>query len=406
MAMYGINPGLLAMLQSQGLPTPGGPPQPPFAPGAPVAPGAPDPLAPLPDPPAAPDAPDSVNDGINSVGRPSDQDAARKAAHDKALHKLKRQGTGEALMALGAQLLSAKTFGEGLGKGIQAYANAVRSNRDSLKPKHESIMDGAFDKVTDPVDDSVSFNRTPGADYKDEQLDRLYGNKAYVAETAAGAKVTVAGLNNTGAMDRTKFQWGKREDIAHFQGGVQERIATSKNTTAVTVARIRAANGGKPNSGIEKQITELDTDVTNIGNTLTRASPVLDAINSGKLKFGVIENAKHKAQLAGIYPRDESTDAYSNYQTFTESLRGAYLMAFKGVQTEGDAQRAMDSIIAGSGDTQALKGNIQTVINAIQRQLDMKQRRMEEISGRYNHQGSAPTEPTATSTGVKWSIVH
>jgi hypothetical protein len=213
-------------------------------------------------------------------------------------------------------------------------------------------------------------------------------------------------MRTTRTMDRNTFTWGKREDIAHFQGGIQQRIAASKNTTAVTVAKIRAAGGGKANSGIEKQITELDTDVTNIGNTLNRAAPVLDAINSGRLKFGVVENAKHKAQLAGIYPRDESTDDYSNYQTFTESLRGAYLMAFKGVQTEGDAQRAMDSIIAGSGDTQALKGNIQTVINAIQRQLDMKQRRMNEISSRYNHQGSAPAEPNKTSSGVKWSIVH
>jgi alkanesulfonate monooxygenase SsuD/methylene tetrahydromethanopterin reductase-like flavin-dependent oxidoreductase (luciferase family) len=101
------------------------------------------------------------------------------------------------------------------------------------------------------------------------------------------------------------------------------------------------------NSGVERQLTDLATDVTNIGNTLSRASPVLDAINSGRLQFGVVQNAKHKAQLAGIYPRDETTDDYANYQTFVESLRGAYLMAFKGVQTEGDAQRAMDSIVAG-----------------------------------------------------------
>jgi hypothetical protein len=401
---YGINPQLAAVLAAQGLPVPGGssPPQAPFLPGAPIAPGAPDPLAPLPDQPA----PDSLNDGINSVGRPSDDLAAKQAAHDKALRKLKRQGTGEALMALGAQLLSAKTFGEGLGKGIQAYANAVHANRDSLKPKHEAIMDGAFDRVTDPVDDSTVYNRTPAADYKDKQLQMAFDTKRDVAETTAGGKIDVANIHEEHADKRNTFTWGKREDIAKFQGGIQTRIADSKNTTAVTVAKIRAAGGGKANSGIEKQITELDTDVTNIGNTLNRAAPVLDAINSGRLKFGVVENAKHKAQLAGIYPRDESTDDYSNYQTFTESLRGAYLMAFKGVQTEGDAQRAMDSIIAGSGDTQALKGNIQTVINAIQRQLDMKQRRMNEISSRYNHQGSAPAEPNKTSSGVSWSIVH
>jgi hypothetical protein len=78
-----------------------------------------------------------------------------------------REGVGDSLMALGAGLLSGKNFSEGLGAGIKNYMASVQAAREKAKPTHESIDGGAFDKVTDPADDSVTFNRTPDADFKE-----------------------------------------------------------------------------------------------------------------------------------------------------------------------------------------------------------------------------------------------
>ena len=97
MATGYINPQLLAVLAAQGVKLPGVPQNAPGPdPLAPLPPGPqgypqPDPLAPLPmaTPPeqeGAPLAPlpqeaDSINDGINSVGRPSDEEGAAKKAY-------------------------------------------------------------------------------------------------------------------------------------------------------------------------------------------------------------------------------------------------------------------------------------------------------------------------------------
>jgi hypothetical protein len=59
-------------------------------------------------------------------------------------------------MALGAQLLSAGLSARGSARASRPTLTPSRRTATSLKPKHEAIMDGAFDKVTDPVDDSVT----------------------------------------------------------------------------------------------------------------------------------------------------------------------------------------------------------------------------------------------------------
>jgi hypothetical protein len=129
-----INPQLAAVLSAQGLPLPqdGMQQAPQFDQQQP-----PDPLqAPAPPPQA-----DNINDGISSVGRPLDS-----AKADAALKKLHRQNRGDALMALGAELLGSRTFGEGLSRGILAYSQSLRSNRPQVK----AVGDGEYEEVVDP----------------------------------------------------------------------------------------------------------------------------------------------------------------------------------------------------------------------------------------------------------------
>lgn len=409
--MFGIDPRLLAMLASGVAQAPPGQPDsdPRLRSLYPIAPDGTDPLAlksvdtpadlaggttqpaPTVDPRSivSSDAPDnSVNDNINSVGRPYDLSQAEQEAltkdqgeRAKRFKKARREAKGEALLALGASLMSAPSFGQGISQGLVAYRQALDAGLKRAKPQHESLSGGAFERVTDPTTGESTYERTPVADYEMDKLNAITGRQESVANIKGGYTLDVQGLKNEGAMDRTKFEWGSRKTIAEWNNNTRKQIAEANNATSIAVARIRGAYGSKPNSGMERQITELTDTTTGISNTLSMASPVLNAINNGSLKFDLLSNARHKFALATGAGGNEQTVLFAQYSQLKESLRNALLLANKGVQTDGDADRAMAEIEAGSGDTAAIKRNLGIVINSLNRRLGAATGRLNDISG-------------------------
>jgi hypothetical protein len=249
MANFGINPLLAAVLAAQGHPVPGSVAPPPGP-----APGYVDPLAPLAPPPGGDPAPGSspisqdllnappiepnptsINDGINSVGRPSDLSGIDAAAHDAAVKKMHREGVGDSLMALGAGLLSGKNFSEGLGAGIKNYMASVQAAREKAKPTHESIDGGAFDKVTDPADDSVTFNRTPDADFKETHDNVISTTKFGTAQIGADARTGAAqitadaSLQRGSASDQTKLAMERENNIAKVKVASMAGVLPDQN---------------------------------------------------------------------------------------------------------------------------------------------------------------------------------
>lgn len=393
---YGMSPAMLAMLGQSGVQLPGLQGQ---------QPQQPDPLAPLPDAPAPAD---SINDGINSVGRPNDLNEAERGAlaadadkRAKALKKAHREAKGEALLALGAQLMSARTFGEGLSKGLVAYRAALDAGKKRTDPQRESVASGAFERVTDPLTNTSTYERTPVADFEEGKIDAITGRQLAVADAKGGWTYKTQGLKGDQSMDRTKFEWGSREKIAQWNNQNARDIADARNITSIAVAKIRATAAGKRNSGIERQITELADTTTGITNGLAMAAPVIDAINTGKLSFNLLSNARQKLALATGVGRNEQTTLYGQWSQLKESLRNAILLANKGVQTDGDADRAMAEIESGSGDTATIKRNLEIVMNSLNRRLNTASGRLGDLSGYQHPQG---TDDSSTDLKKKYGL--
>lgn len=397
----------------------------------PLLPGQPGPLAPLPagpmppqvppsppvDPLAAlPEAPTSVNQGINSVGRPMDENedivadtanaAAEVALGEKAankarlLKKLRRQGKGEALMAFGAAMLSAPNFGQGLAKGLMAYQTSFNATKDDLKPKSVAVAGGAFNQITDFEGDST-FERTPVADYEEGKLDRITGRQLSVEDRKQTGRLEVEGVKQDGRMDLAGFNWKERGSIAKLDRTSRENITAARNDAGLAIARIRGASGGKVNAGMERQITDLSNDVVMVNDSLSRAAPILSAIKTGKLTFSLLSNARHKLTLGAGVGVNEEGRLYAQYGTLKESLRGAYLMAFKGVQTEGDAQRAFDAIFPSEGDTKSVQTALETVVRRIQEQSATNQSRLGQIGNYRTPQGTAAPAASPDRAALK-----
>lgn len=106
----------------------------------------------------------------------------------------------------------------------------------------------------------------------------------------------------------------------------------------------------------------------------SQAEQVLRDIQSGDLKLGVLNNWKNYGKnLTGL--SDAESQAYARFERVVKDMANTQLLAAKGVQTEGDAYRAMQQFIAGAGkyDEKTMIDSLENVINKGRMDLDRVQ---------------------------------
>ncbi len=326
---------------------------------------------------------------------------------------MRQPGGNKALLAFGAQLLSAPTFAEGFGKGAMAYQDTLDREEDRIKPKTQFLSDGAYKATIDPVTGQVKMERTPLADYAEGLQEKKLLNA-----------MTIAGIRDDGQTRRNldmlthKDRW-EAQDSDDARYGIDKRSATDLEVAQIGAAsRLEAARlngpGGKPPpAAIQKQVSDY-TDVRNgLANTAESIAPVIQALESGKLPLGILSNNYHKFALATGIGGNEQTVLYSQYKTALEGMRNALLLANKGVQTDGDADRAMAEIDVGGGDLASTLNNFRIVQRSIQRRQAQAQGRIDDLSGQYgadvSHSSPRPQARVAsgrTKAGITWEVVR
>lgn len=122
-------------------------------------------------------------------------------------------------------------------------------------------------------------------------------------------------------------------------------------------------------------------------------------LETGKLDFGPVKNvANNLRNLAGA-----STEQSRNFATFKssmEKLRNDSLRLNKGVQTDGDAQRAWNELFQNINDAGLVRQRLKE-INAINaRAVELRKREVEDIRNNYNQ----PQYDFTTQTNVPSAI--
>ena len=120
----------------------------------------------------------------------------------------------------------------------------------------------------------------------------------------------------------------------------------TKKGVAATAAEAKAMH-------VPPQVNSQYTDQLALYKTGVRNTEQLDKsiarLDSGELKFDLINNAKDSARIFfGV--NDEQSRAKAEYQNDVKRLANDILMAAKGQQTEGDAKRAYDQIVGNIND--------------------------------------------------------
>ena len=111
-------------------------------------------------------------------------------------------------------------------------------------------------------------------------------------------------------------------------------------------------------------------------------------LQSGGVQLGAVRNMESRARnFAGA--SDENSRAYADIQQTLEKLRNNYLLLAKGVQTEGDAQRAWNSEIGENvqNDNALALQQLQKAQGMIDMALQAQQGRVETVYGNF---GSEP----------------
>ena len=141
---------------------------------------------------------------------------------------------------------------------------------------------------------------------------------------------------------------------------------------------------GMPASLVPIALKEADS-ASSIAFGAQEVNSVLTDLQSGKLKLGLKENfANQLKTLSGS--SDEGARAYSKFNTALETLRNARLNLNVGVQTEGDAVRAMNEFL-GNFDKYDTKTATEQ-LKRVQQKLSLAQKSKESrLSGLYSQYG-------------------
>ena len=140
--------------------------------------------------------------------------------------------------------------------------------------------------------------------------------------------------------------------------------AKQRSGIAVDQARIRqmdaktGATGSLPEKPMPVQALKLQDEnldaIASVSGINSDLSNFVKQIDSGSLNLGVIANALSGAKnFAGL--SDEQSRNLQSFKSTLEKMRNTSLLLNKGVQTDGDAQRAWNELVTNINDPQVVR---------------------------------------------------
>lgn len=253
----------------------------------------------------------------------------------------------------------------------------------------------------------------PNPAWVDVQRSAALENRAQAGNASAAAaanRARVGEIQANEALTRSKIG--------------QPQIAVGPDGQVVQVPTAPAKP--MPAPALKMQQEQLD-ELANAENMRGQLGKYAEQIQSGALKLGPMQNLESKVRnFAGA--SDPNSRNFASFQATLEKLRNDSLRLNKGVQTEGDAQRAWNELVTNINDpkvvTQRLNEIEQINARAAQlRQLNINNIRANygagplDVSGYRSQQNETPatapapaqsgsTQPVRPVTGVRFGDVR
>jgi hypothetical protein len=114
-------------------------------------------------------------------------------------------------------------------------------------------------------------------------------------------------------------------------------------------------------------------------------------IADGSLDLGPVDNVASQARNALGLSSPNSRN-FADFRAALEKMRNDSLRLNKGVQTEGDAQRAWNELTASINDPQVVKQRLATIRDLNKRAIQLQQEKMRAIESNYRGKDAAPED--------------
>lgn len=200
---------------------------------------------------------------------------------------------------------------------------------------------------------------------------------------------------------RLADQRTSREDAAALRRELAANASADRRMIAGMVdARREQKNVPKlPTSALKMQQEELDAIGTS-SSINADLGAMAQQIESGKLKLGMVDNLAAKAKNF-VGASDESSRNLATFQATLEKLRNDSLRLNKGVQTEGDAQRAWNEMLTNINDPKLVKQRLGEIQKINERAANLRKMNVDVIRSNFgvDAMDTAPRQNVPAAVG-------
>lgn len=147
---------------------------------------------------------------------------------------------------------------------------------------------------------------------------------------------------------------------------------------------VPGAAAGKRGERLPAAVQNIQDDAVNTSNTALTVSNDADAIaarlEKGDIELGPVDNMESQARnWAG--KSNANSIGFQELESLKEQLRNATLLLAKGVQTEGDAKRALDQLFANTNDNKVVASRLRQIAEMNRRNAALYRQKVNNLRG-------------------------
>ena len=313
----------------------------------------------------------------------------------------------QALMSLGAGLLGGQDAGRAYNMGqvsgwepieqarreaaLRADAQERTANADWRNFQRGRIEASDAEAASDKARDAALLGQIQpllqSGDY--EGVSRILAGAGRFAEAQQALKLGKPGLD-------LQTQAGPNGGTIISDGERWQYIKPER--PAVVVTGGGSGEAAKPPKPLPTSALRIVDDAKQAITAASQSKALVDGaiktLQSGGVELGAVQNLESRARnFAGM--SDKNSRAYADIRQTLEKLRNNYLLLAKGVQTEGDAQRAWNSEIGENvqNDNALALQQLTKAQTMIDSALEAQQSRIDNVYANYGTEAPATAAP-------------
>ena len=266
---------------------------------------------------------------------------------------------------------------------LQAFSDQLKAM--NLPPEQQQALMTAFEQQQDVV--PTPDTGAPTAPMAAPSNAAVLG----VGRTKEAEAAAVKAAERAADVSRPAPATGYAEAGPGRQAFIPGGPADPSVIAASNTAKADASNKPLPAKALQLQLEA--TDALNTAETVDQTlGKIIQQIDEGTLDLSLAGNVTGGMRNYFGYSNDNSVNL-AGFKAGLEKMRNDILILNKGVQTEGDATRAMNAILASPNDEKVVRSQMVRLRELNKRAEELQKKKIQIINQNYGRSGDEDGEP-------------